>query len=301
MNQAGISFATSFGLFAILFWSMESSLVDSLTKHLPMPQILLFSGISCFIITSTILTIRGKWRKLASTPLKLWMIGIFFTTISDVCGVLAIKYAPASHVDCLYYTWPMWLVVLSSLRSRKICKSSLFSCSLNLSAIFLLCLANDHHPFKTIFILGYLLSMLDAFSLVLYTLIIRHYNSSIPEVIGLYSAIGGILSGLCYLYVGGEFLPMDHYDWLNVFLHGMFISSLAYIFWDFSARQGDLSLLSICAYFTPILSIILQIYLGKEKLNWAVITACLIIFVSILSNANIIKYVLVYKGKRRVT
>ena len=191
----------------------------------------------------------------------------------------------------------MWLVVLSSLRSKNICKRSLVSCFLNFSAIFLLCVANEHHPFKLSFIIGYLLSMLDAFCLVIYTLMIRHYKNSIPEVIGFYSAIGGILSGSCYLYIGGEFIEMINFDWINVFLHGMFISSLAYIFWDFSSRNGDLGFLSICAYFTPILSIMLQISLGKEQFNWAVITACTIIFISIISNSNIINYV---KGFRKI-
>jgi len=101
-----------FGIFALLFWTIEAVIVSGLAR-LPLFEILTFVFCASFLLTAIRLTLTKRWHIVKKQPFWVWPVGVLGICGSDLVYIWAFEYAPAAHVDLIDYTWPFLVIVFS--------------------------------------------------------------------------------------------------------------------------------------------------------------------------------------------
>lgn len=269
--------STTIGCGALLLWSLYALVISELVETLPVFQTLfLMFGIS-FVAMSIRLTLKKRWSILWKQPFLIWVVGVLGVCGSDIAYVSAVKYAPPAHVDFIDYLWPFLVIIFTGfLPKEKFTLQHFIAGSLGfLGVLLLLTASRDFFGFKDDYVLGYWLAFASAFIWSTYTIISRYYNDTPVEMVGLCCGVGAVLSLIMHLTFESWVQP-SLYDGSMIVLLGL-SSGIAYTLWTYGTQKGNIKLLSILAYFTPILSMSLLVLCDKEPMSIALVVACVLV------------------------
>jgi drug/metabolite transporter (DMT)-like permease len=270
--------ATVLGILAILFWSSTVGLVRSLAEHLgPLTAaaaIYLLAGtISCAYLLSS----RARRRAFLELPRRYLLgCGSLFV-LYMVCLYLAVGLAEsrvqAVEVGLVNYLWPAlvmalsvpllgnrarwWLVpgILVGLAGIAVSMAQDEGYSLGGLASRL---AGNWHV--------YALALAAAVFWGLYSNLARRWagdskGSAVPVFI---AATGVLVLGL-RLIIKERTLPLDTKVIIEVAFMAIFSGFLGYAFWDTAMRRGNMTLVTVLSYFTPVISTVVAcVYLMKK-------------------------------------
>lgn len=269
---------TSLGCGALLVWSLYALVVSELIMNLPIFETLFFMFAISFLAMSVRLTLKKRWRVLTKQPIGIWIVGVIGVCGSDIAYITAVKYAPPAHVDFIDYLWPFLVILFSSfLPKERFTLQHLIAGSLGLMGVMLLLTTggSDTFGFNGDYLSGYLFAFTAALIWSTYTIISRYYKDTPSEMVGMYCGIGAIVTLVLHSQFETWVTPTA-FEGVMVALLGL-SSGVAYWLWTYGTQKGNIKLLGVLAYFTPVISMGLLVLCGKEPMSFALVCACVLV------------------------
>ena len=246
---------------ALLLWSSSAYLSVAL-KKIPPFQLTAFTMTSLFVIKVVQIVIFNKWSCLKQ-PWYIYVGGSLFFTGFNFLYYLAFKFAPAAEVDIINYLWPIMIIILSgALPDESFSGVHLLSAAIGFLSIWVLFQGECSWRY----IWGYIAAFSGALCWVAYNLLHRHYSDSSSAVIGIYGGVSAIFCSFLHFATETTVAPTTS-QWVHMLLLGFIIVGFSYSLWDFGLKRGSIQTLSICSYFTPIVSILILVITGEASLT----------------------------------
>lgn len=290
MSDRHASRATAMGLVAILLWSSSVAFIRALSESLgPMGTIVhayLAGGLVALVLAGLLPGGLSRFRRL---PRKyLWGCGTLFVTYTTCyCAAvgLATDRSQVLAVGLVNYLWPSLTLLLSvpilGYRARWLLVPGMLvatagmvvatTAGSGLSIAGLRASAAANGP-------AYALAFVGAVTWALYSNLARRWGGKGRGGVPLFVFASGLVVLPLRLWLGetstwnaqvvGELLYM-----------AVFVTVVAYVFWDRAMRKGNVVLVAAVSYFTPLLSTVFSAaYLGvvPEPAIW---TACALVIV----------------------
>ena len=274
--------STTVGCGALLVWSLYAFVVSELLVNLPVFETLFLMFATSFVAMSIRLSMKKQWHLLVKQPRAVWMVGIIGVCGSDIAYITAVKYAPPAHVDFIDYLWPFLVIIFSSLLPKeKMSIQHIVAGGLGFLGVFLLLTGgNGLVGFKGDYLHGYLFALTAAIVWSTYTIVSRYYEDIPTEMVGMYCGFGAVFSLLMHFQFETWVCP-TLFEGTMVFLLGL-SSGMAYLLWTYATQKGNIKLLGVLAYFTPILSMGLLVLTGKEPMSIALVFACILVITGVI-------------------
>lgn len=275
-----MKFPTALGCGALAMWSLYAVVVSELVNNLPVFQTLFLMFSVSFVVMAVRVTVLKRWY-LLKQPWFVWLAGIFGVCGSDVAYVTAVKYAPIAHVDFIDYLWPFLVIVLSSfLPKERLSLQHFIGGSIGFLGVFLLLMGDvGSIGLKSDYVWGYILALIAALIWSIYTITARWYKEMPAEMVGMFCGVGAIISLALHSHFETWVLPTPLEACLVAILG--ISSGVAYLFWTYATQKGNLKLLGILAYFTPVVSMSLLVLTGKEPMSMILVLSCFFVVVGV--------------------
>lgn len=267
---------------ALIIWAMYAFLVSELLTNLPVFETIFFTFGINFIITVFRLILKKSWSTIKQ-PLFVWLIGVAGVCGSDFSYMAAMQYAPPAHVDFIDYLWPFLLIIGTSfLPNEHFTLRHLIGGGLAfLGVCFLLTMSeNGIVGFQWHYIPGYLYALTAACIWCAYTLFSRWYQKMPSEMVGLYYGVGACIAFILHNH-HETFVAPTWYEGSLILILGL-SSGVAALLWLHGTQKGNVKLLGVLAYFTPMLSMMMLVYSEKEPMSGTLVIACTLFVLGIL-------------------
>ncbi len=255
---------TAYGLAAILLWAT----LASLTAAVPgLPPFLLatfsFAVATLVGLVSSLWFRTPLWTVLRTVPTSSWALGVYGLLGYHVCYFYAFRHAPALEVNLVNYLWPLLIVVFSGLLPARLGGSRLRWW--HVAGAFLgfagtaLVLAGAGASGLALSgsAGGYLAALAAAFIWSSYSVATRLY-AAVPTaaVTGscALTAVGALAGHLAF---EPSIWPATALQWSIVLAQGLGPVGLAFYLWDAGMKHGNIRLIGVLSYATPLLSTLL--------------------------------------------
>jgi len=288
--------ATAIGTIAIFLWGVLA-LFSKQAESFPPFQLLAMCFTIAFIFMLVKWRIYGQSiRQLAKQPLSAWFIGCAGLFLYHVSYFFALANAPVLEVSLIAYLWPLLIVIFSTflpgetLRAKHILGAiiSLFGCWVLLGG------ANS--SFNEQYMLGYFYAAACSIIWALYSVTSRLVKQVPTDAVGLFCALTAVLGWLCHFFLEDTYIASDISQWLAVIALGLGPLGLAFFAWDYGIKKGNIQLLGILSYATPLISTIVLIIFTDIKATATIYFACLaIVFGALIASIEWRKKLLSYR------
>ncbi len=260
--------ATLSGIAAILLWSTLASLTAAV------PGIPPFQLAAMAFATASLVGLGySAWsgtslRVLRDVPFGAWALGVYGLLGYHVCYFYAFRNAPALEVNLVNYLWPLLIVLFSGflpakLEGRGLAWWHVAGALLGLAGTVLVLVgAVDTRVDPTGHASGYLAALAAALIWSSYSVASRLY-AAVPSV---------AVTGTCALtalgalagHLGFEHTvwPAGGWQWLIVLAQGLGPVGLAFYLWDAGMKHGNIRLIGVLSYATPLISTLLLALFG---------------------------------------
>lgn len=267
MDHQSASRATMLGLAAVAQWALLAALT-TYAGDLPPFQLTAMT----FAIGTSIGVVYARLRglelaALRRVPLGAWALGVYGLLAFHVCYFVALRLAPALEASLIVYLWPLLIVVFSSFLPARVGGTSLrwwhaAGAALGFAGAVLILLGKGEVVGFSGSSAGYLAAGAAAVIWSSYSVASRLF-ARVPStaVIGSCAATA-IGSALCHVLFESWVWPLSSAQWLAIAGLGLGPMGLAFYTWDEGMKHGDMRLLGVASYATPLLSTLILAALG---------------------------------------
>lgn len=264
--------STLSGLAAILLWATLATLT-ALVPGIPPFQLAAVS----FAVATVVGLAYSAWARtpllatLREVPPSSWALGVYGLLGYHVCYFYAFRHAPALEVNLVNYLWPLLIVVFSGLLPARLGGSRLRWWHVGgallgfAGTVLILMGAGTSSPELTGSAGGYAAALAAAFIWSSYSVATRLF-ASVPTA---------AVTGSCALTALGAFAghlafettawPAATWQWLIVMAQGLGPVGLAFYLWDAGMKHGNIRLIGVLSYATPLLSTLLLALTGVGR------------------------------------
>jgi len=267
--------ATKVGFLAIVLWALLA-LLSTASRRLPPFELLALT----FAIASLVGLVRmaHAGRSMLSAfqqPAVAWVIGVGGLFGYHALYFFALAKAPAVQVSLIAYLWPLLIVLLSAGDSPGSGWISRFSgAGLGLAGVALLVGRDGGQiAFHREHIMGYLAALGCAFTWSGYSVLNRKLEKGSPDSVAGFCVVTAVLGALAHVATETTVVPTAR-ETMAVFALGLGPVGAAFFLWDHGTKYGDLPLLGVLSYATPLLSTFVLIAFGAATFSWNLALAC---------------------------
>ncbi|MBS0242820.1 MAG: DMT family transporter [Proteobacteria bacterium] len=275
--------ATLAGLGAITLWGALAALTTT-AGEIPAFQLAAMTFAVGTLVGFAWTFARGQsLRVLADVPPGAWALGVYGLLAFHVCYFLALRQAPALEASLIVYLWPLLIVLMSGalparLGGARLGLRHVGGALLGLAGAVLILLggtggsaiSGGHWQ-------GYALALAAAFIWSSYSVASRLY-AQVPSSAVVGSCLATALGALAlHLMLEETTWPASPRGWLAVLGLGLGPVGLAFYLWDEGMKRGDITLLGVAAYATPLLSSLLLVALGLGQAHTGIWIAAVLI------------------------
>lgn len=272
--------ATMIGFSACLMWALLA-LFTAASGTMPPFQM----NAVCFAIGALpgVLLFILKPERLANLrqPVGAWATGIIGLFGYHFLYFTALRNAPAAEASMIAYLWPLFIVLGSSmLPGEKLQPVHVIGALIAFAGAALIVSARTGggEEFTTTQrYLGYGAALACAFTWAGYSLLSRRFGQVPTDVVTAFCIATSVLSAICHLFLETTIWPDTTSQWLAVLGLGIFPVGLAFYAWDHGVKNGDIQLLGVASYASPVLSMLALIAAGFAEASWQVLTACILV------------------------
>lgn len=281
--------ATGIGFVSIAIWGF-AALTVHLTRGLPPFEVLTIG----FGLGGVLLTLWGyrQQRNLnfLRQPWHYYAIIVMLIFINNAGFILGLRLAPIVTASLINYLWPILIVLLSvPMLGRPLRWWHFLGAVMGFGGCVWLMtdgsLAGLAAMLSAQHWLGYVFAFVAALSWAVYSLVLRRSYEHVPT-----QTLGGVFVGvaaLCALTlpVGLTFEGSFNTAWrwpagaeiIAVLTIGIGTLGLAYACWDYGAKKGDVRVMGVVSYLTPLLSTMMLALIGDIEVSGTAWLACLMI------------------------
>lgn len=255
-------FATLSGLGAIFIWCFTGVIAGKVT-HIPLFQFLLMSQAMSFVATCVYIIWRKRWRHFKGQPLWFWIVSAVTITVSQLFYVGAFRLIPAGQVDVINYQWPMLLALATSiLPGQRWCWIYLLGVLVGMSGVCCLFLNESFNFSSGSALLGSLFALGASLTWVVYCMASRFNPGAPPEMINLSGLVSVVVFTIFHFTSHETFISLNLGDWGLTMAWGILCYAIAFGCWDLGNRLGNIRLLALLSYITPVGSIAMLVLFG---------------------------------------
>lgn len=251
--------ATKIGIVGLFLWAF-AAFFNSQLSTVPVFEILTIALGIGFIGGLIRLSIKRSWHKLKQ-PMRLYSVGFIGVFGNELLYVSSFKYAPAAHIVLINYLWPILVVLLASwVLKEKFSWRYFLAAILSFGSIAVFVLRNE--TMFSYYWVGYLLAFLGACFWSLYILVYRLSERMTPEMLTCYCGVGCLVSLAIHLQTEKFYMPTQ-WECLSLTWLGLIGMCIAFNFWNFGVKNGNVKLLSLLSYNNIVLSTGILTMLGE--------------------------------------
>lgn len=254
--------ATAIGATTVLNWALLAALTQLAG---PVPPFLLTSlaFAVAFVCFAVWLTLRGESLTLAMRlPPAVWALGVGGLFGYHALYFVAQQNAPAANAGLISYLWPLLIVLFVALLPGERLKAvHVIGALLGFVGAALL-IGGDVSGEGSV--LGYGAAVACAFLWSGYSVLSRAVRQVPTAAVGGFCLVTSVLAALGHLLFEPSRWP-EGLGWLGVLGLGLGPVGSAFFTWDRGVKHGDLRLLGLLSYFTPLLSTLVLIACGYAE------------------------------------
>ena len=264
--------ATLIGMTAPVFWGMSVGLVRTITAEFQAGAGLTLLYASAFLFLFFFLGVP----RIRDYPLKYLLIGMPLANLSTVCYSLSLFFSAGgrqtAEVGMVNYLWPCLVVVFAVLfNGQKARWWMLPGILISLAGILLVLGGADSlsvaevkaHVLKNP--LSYLLALCGAIAWAAYSSFTQAWARGHNPTLLIFG-IDVILFSILWLSGSGDISGATQKGWVSLAMGSVAIGA-PYAAWSYGVARGNISLLGIASYFTPVLSCLFASFWISASLN----------------------------------
>jgi len=267
---------------AIVLWSS----LASLATLIPNVPVFLKTGIGLLIGSVIALPLaRFQIKQLAVKP-KILLLGVYGLFGYHAALFIALSTSPSVQANLVNYLWPLLIVLLAPLFSKKI--------KLNLRVVIgglmgfigasLAILSGSSSD--GLFYSGYLFAFMAAIVWSTYSLATNRIGSFPTPSVGLFALVSGILS-IAMHFVFETQVSLSSFEWMILVLLGLGPLGAAFYLWDYAIKRSNPQEIGLLSFLTPLLSTGFLLVITGQALSWLLaIAAALIVGGSLIGRAR---------------
>lgn len=281
--------ATGIGFVSIAIWGF-AALTIHLTRALPPFEVLTIG----FALGGLLLTVWGYSQNrnfnFLRQPWHYYAIVVSLIFINNAGFILGLRLAPIVTASLINYLWPILIVLLSvPLLGRPLRWWHFAGAMLGFGGCVWLMTGGSLAGLATLLSaqdwLGYAFAFVAALSWAIYSLVLRRSYEHVPT-----QTLGGVFIGVSILSaltlpIGLMFEGAFNTAWrlpvgteiIAMLIVGMGTLGLAYACWDYGAKKGDVRVMGVASYLTPLLSTLMLTLAGDIEVSGSAWIACLMI------------------------
>jgi len=254
-------FATLTGLVAILFWAVLA-LTTALTNRIPAFELL---GLT-FAVATAMGAASWPFRPGAAAalrqPLPVWALGVGGLFGYHAVYFAALKRAPPAEASLVAYLWPLLIVLFSAmLPGERLRWYHVAGAVLGFAGVLALALGRGVAGFDAAHLPGYMLALACAFIWSGYSVLSRRFKAVPTDAVVGFCAVTCLLALACHVALEETVRP-NGTEWLAILGLGLGPVGLAFYAWDRGVKHGDIRLLGVASYATPVLSTLILVAVG---------------------------------------
>lgn len=278
---AATASATRIGCLAILLWALLAPLTTASGAVPPFQLLTLTFGLAS-LLGLTSWTVRpGAWRALRQPPL-VWLLGVGGLFGYHAVYFAALRAAPPAEASLIAYLWPLLIVLLSGLLpgrrpGDRLAGRHLLGAALGFAGVVVLALGRGGLALETRYLPGYGLALLCAGIWSSYSVLSRRVSAVPTDAVVGFCLVTALIGLPCHLAWEQTRWPEGAVAWACVVALGLGPVGAAFYAWDHGMKQGDIRLLGVASYATPILSTLILVALGFAAPTIWLALACLLI------------------------
>jgi drug/metabolite transporter (DMT)-like permease len=264
--------ATAVGAVAVALWSSLAALTV-LAGAIPPFQLVAMSFTVGGLVCLAALRLRGRaWPRVPPAAWALSVAGLFGY---HALYFAAFARAPAAEVNLVNYLWPLLIVLFAgAIGGQRLAARHLAGAGLGLAGCALAIGAGA--GFSAENVPGYLLALGAAVTWALYSVLNRRFGAVPSDAVAGFCLATAALAALAHLVLERGVMPEPR-ALAVVAAMGLGPVGLAFYAWDHGTKHGDLRLLGVLAYLTPVLSTLWLVLAGRAPFGSALLVACALV------------------------
>jgi drug/metabolite transporter (DMT)-like permease len=274
--------ATGLGLVAVLLWAALAALT-ALAGPIPPFQLAAMTFATGTLVGVAWARLKGQpLAVLAEVPLASWCLGVYGLLGFHACYFFALQAAPPLEASLIVFLWPLLLVLMSGALPKTLGGAGLrwwhvAGALLGLSGTVLMLMSKGGSIQLSGSALGYVAAVAAALIWSSYSVASRFF-AGVPSTAVMGSCALTMLGALVFhLSLETTVWPDTLASWLAILALGLGPVGMAFYLWDEGMKHGDIRLLGVAAYATPLLSTVILAVLGLGTATPAVWLAALLI------------------------
>lgn len=183
------------------------------------------------------------------------------------------------EASLINYLWPLLIVVFSALLpGHRLRWWHLAGALAGLAGTVILVGygGGEGFGFRAQYLPGYAAALAAAVTWAAYSILSRRHAHVPTDAVGGFCAATALLAAISHVAFEETVWPAGG-EWLAVVAMGLGPVGVAFFTWDYGVKHGDIRVLGVAAYATPLLSTLLLIAAGWAQLTWALAIACVLI------------------------
>jgi drug/metabolite transporter (DMT)-like permease len=271
------SFPNLCGLAAIGLWSLLALFTVG-TAGLPPFQVTATAFALASLIGGAMLARGGEGFAALRQPLRVWALGVYGLFGFHALYFSALKLAPPAEAGLISYLWPLLIVLFSALLpGESLSRRHVLAGALGFLGVIVMGLGKGGLGFEAQHWPGYLAALGCAVIWSSYSVLTRLQSEVPTGAVTGFCVATALLSLLCHLAFETTVAPAGAIGWLSLAALGLGPTGAAFYLWDKGMKQGDIRLLGLASYATPVLSTLVLVVSGHASPHWSLALACLLI------------------------
>lgn len=280
------SWGTAGGIAAVFIWSMTAPIVASAVGVDPFLYVALGDGVGALVfIAMWILRRQNPLPELRKVPVWLYLLGVIGIGGHNLTWVAALQQAPPLEATLIIYTWPLLVVVLTTISlGQRFRWFHAVAGALGLAGIIALLLGKGLTVGSFHLMPGHLWAVISAVTWAVFSAMAARYPSSSSNFLGVIFGASALINGSIWLFVLGA--PPAPVSSVLIVASASIFFAMAYAMWDFGMKQGNAQLIGVMSFLTPVLTAVYLVALGIAELTPYLVISLLLV----VSGIGVAKY-----------
>jgi len=267
---------------AIVLWSS----LATLATLIPDVPVFLKTGIGLLIGSLIALPLsRFQIRSLLVSP-KIVLLGVYGLFGYHAALFLALQSSPSVQANLINYLWPLLIVLLAPLFSKKLRLSTRVVVGGLMGFLGAALAILSGSSTDSVLYSGYAFAFLAAIIWSTYSLATNRIGSFPTPAVGVFALVAGLLS-IAMHFLFEEQVALSSFEWLILVLLGLGPLGAAFYFWDYAIKKGNPQEIGLLSFLTPLLSTSLLLIITGQPISWLLgLSAALIVGGSLIGRAK---------------
>lgn len=262
--------ATLIGVLALLLWSTLVGLLRLSTENFGP----IYTVTYVYTLSAIILVLTYGLPNLRQASKKFLILSSLLFVVFEACFAFSITLADSSEksieMNIIFNIWPALIIMMMAvLKEEKVNFLTMIGFFLSFSGIVII----NHHP-NLNFIdnfstnpLSYFLIFLAAILWAVYCIYTKKYSNG-TNAVSLYFVLTAIALWIFTLSTHGFALPESaHFNGYFIILMNAVFFSMGYLAWNIGIIKGNISILIMLSYFSPIFSSLFSAFILDSNLT----------------------------------